>query len=92
MFFAFVDINKINMSIALFSVDLPNISIKEIFKFLINMRLCKETQRTLELNQDGILVNVFFVHDRDQQEIARLSNFKPETGAGKQAGNKYAIK
>lgn len=51
----------------------PNISIKEIFKFLINMRLCKETNRTLEQNQCGIMVHVNFHHDDDKTETERAS-------------------
>lgn len=56
--------------------QIPNISIKEIFKFLVNMRLCKETQRTLEQNQNGILVHVSFEHDDDKEEVRRLDSLQ----------------
>lgn len=38
----------------------------------MNIKLCKATNRELEQNQDGILVNLFFDHDADKEEIERL--------------------
>lgn len=55
-------------------------SIKEVFKFLTNIKLCKETNRKLEQNQDGILVNVFFDHDRENEEVDRLKKITPKSG------------
>lgn len=40
------------------------------------MRLCKETQRTLEQNQNGILVHVSFEHDDDKEEVRRLDSLQ----------------
>lgn len=59
--------------------QVPAISMKEIFKFLINIQLCNETKRTLEQNQDGILVNVFFEHDCEKEEIERLKAVHPDS-------------
>lgn len=57
----------------------PNISIKETFKYLMNLKLCKETGRTLEQNQDGVLVNVFLDHEADAEEIERLNAIVPDS-------------
>lgn len=58
--------------------QLPNISIKEVFKYLVNEELCKQTARKLEHDQSGILVNVFFEHDCEHEEIDRLDFVTPE--------------
>lgn len=57
----------------------PNMSIKEIFKYLMNNRLCVKTNRTLEQNQDGILVNVFFEHENENDELERLKLIYPKS-------------
>lgn len=48
------------------------ISIKDAFKCLFNKKLCKESNRLLEIDQNGILVNLFFDYDAEQQEIEVL--------------------
>lgn len=45
----------------------------------MNQLLCNRTQRTLELNQNGILVNVFLDNPTDDIEISQLSLIKPYT-------------
>lgn len=57
----------------------PNISIKETFKYLMNQLLCSRTQRQLELNQNGILVNIFLDHPDEDAELSQLSLIKPYT-------------
>lgn len=65
-------------------------SIKEVFKFLTNIKLCKETNRKLEQNQDGILVNVFFEHDREKEEVDRLKKITPKSGPNP-SNKKYVL-
>lgn len=48
----------------------------------MNMRLCKETNRQLEQNQSGILVNVFFDNEAEQEELNRLQSIKPHSFNG----------
>lgn len=55
----------------------PNISIKETFKYLMNQILCARTQRQQELNQSGILVNVFLENATDDAELNQLNLIKP---------------
>lgn len=43
----------------------------------MNTKLCKLTGKTLEPNQNGILVNVFFDHEADQAEIEKLNIIAP---------------
>lgn len=62
-----------------FAVTPPCISIKDAFKQLLNENLCNATNRSMELNQNGILVNLFYDYDMDQEEIERLLTFKPNS-------------
>ncbi|XP_055305638.1 putative tRNA pseudouridine synthase Pus10 isoform X2 [Sitodiplosis mosellana] len=55
----------------------PNISIKDVFKHLFNKKLCETTNRTLEQNQNGILVNVFYDFDMDHEETEKLLGVRP---------------
>lgn len=48
----------------------------------MNMKLCKETDRQLEQNQSGILVNVFFENDSEDEELKRLQLIKPHSFNG----------
>lgn len=43
----------------------------------MNTKLCQSTGKTLEANQNGILVNVFFDHDAEKLEIKRLDAITP---------------
>lgn len=45
----------------------------------MNTKLCKLTGKTLESNQNGILVNVFFDHDAEQMEIKQLDAIAPSS-------------
>lgn len=58
--------------------QIPNISIKEVFKYLVNDELCRQTSRKLEHDQSGILVNIFFEHDCENEEINRLELITPD--------------
>lgn len=45
----------------------------------MNTQLCAKTKRTLEQNQDGILVNVFFEHENENEELERLKLIYPKS-------------
>lgn len=45
----------------------------------MNTRLCAKTNRSLEQNQDGILVNVFFEHESEADELERLKLIYPKS-------------
>lgn len=45
----------------------------------MNTQLCAKTNRTLEQNQDGILVNVFFEHENENEELERLKLIYPKS-------------
>lgn len=62
-----------------FIATVPAITIKETFKYIMNTKLCQLTGKTLESNQNGILVNVFFDHDAEQLEIKRLDAIAPNS-------------
>lgn len=66
-------------SLYIFLVTQPNISIKDAFKHIINDKLCKKTNRMLEIHQNGVLVNVFFDYDFEQDEIEKLLVLKPKS-------------
>lgn len=55
----------------------PCISIKEVYKYLFNKMLSQATNRSIEQNQSGILVNLFYGHDLEKEEIEKLSAVKP---------------
>lgn len=52
-------------------------SMKEVLKYLLNIRFCKATNRTLEQTQNGILVNILFDHDGEQAELDKLKAIHP---------------
>lgn len=53
----------------------------------MNTKLCKLTGKTLESNQNGILVNIFFEHEAEQSEIKRLHAIAPSSMSNN--SNKY---
>lgn len=55
----------------------PCISIKDAYKYLLNKMLSQATNRTIEHNQNGILVNLFYGHDLEKDEIEKLLAVKP---------------
>lgn len=57
----------------------PSISIKDAFKHLFNKIVCERTDRTIEQNQNGILVNLFYGHDSEKEEAEKLLAVKPFT-------------
>lgn len=57
----------------------PNISIKDAFKQMFNDKLCKKTNRVLELHQNGVLVNLFYDYEFEQEEIEKLFTLKPKS-------------
>lgn len=59
------------------AVTPPNISIKDAFKDIFNAKLCKKTNRMMELHQNGVLVNLFYDYEFEQEEIEKLLNLKP---------------
>lgn len=61
----------------LFTDTPPIISIKDVFKHLFNKKLCETTKRSLELKQNGILVNVFYDYDMEREETDKLLAVKP---------------
>lgn len=71
------EINLNFFTYSLFLVTPPNISIKDAFKQIFNDMLCKKTNRIMELHQNGILVNLFYDYQFEQEEIARLLALKP---------------
>lgn len=56
----------------------PCITVKDVFKHLVNVRLCKMTERTLETKQNGILVNLIFDHPDDKAEMENLRKLKDD--------------
>lgn len=48
-----------------------------MFKSLFNKKLCEKTNRTLELNQNGILVNMFYDHETENDDIEKLLSVNP---------------
>lgn len=78
---------KTNLCLYIFSILLfyfiyfaevpPNISIKDAFKYIFNDKLCKSTNREIETHQNGILVNLFYEYEFEQEEIEKLLALKP---------------
>lgn len=50
---------------------------KDAYKILINRKLCIESKRTQEINQNGILINFVFDYEFEQQEVEKLLLLKP---------------
>lgn len=52
--------------------------------------LCRKTNRTLELHQNGVLVNLFYDYEFEQEEIEKLLKLKP-VSLHNISGNKKAL-
>lgn len=55
----------------------PCLPLKEVLKYLMNIRFCNATNRTLETDQNGILVNITFDNDGEQAELDKLVSIYP---------------
>lgn len=57
----------------------PNLSIKDAIKQILNNKLCKATNREIEIHQNGVLVNLFYEYKFEQEEIEKLLLLTPIT-------------
>lgn len=62
----------------LFAAEPPDVPLKEIVKVLINPKLCALLDKSFELQQNGLMVNVFFEHEQDEAELLKLYDVKPK--------------
>ncbi|KAG4080694.1 hypothetical protein HA402_013224 [Bradysia odoriphaga] len=56
----------------------PDTSIKDVIKLIVNPKICDKLNKTFEINQSGIMVNVFFEHADEADELKPLWDVKPE--------------
>lgn len=61
-----------------FAAEPPDTSIKDVIKLIVNPKICDKLNKTLEINQSGITVNVFFEHADEADELKPLWDVKPE--------------
>lgn len=52
----------------------PDTPLKEIFKQLINPKVCAKINKTFEQNQNGMIINIFFDHEKEKFELEQLQN------------------
>lgn len=52
----------------------PDTPLKEIFKQLINPKVCEKIGKTFEQNQNGLSINIFFEHEKEKTELQALQN------------------
>ncbi|KAJ6647621.1 putative tRNA pseudouridine synthase Pus10 [Pseudolycoriella hygida] len=60
------------------STDPPDVSIKDVVKLILNPKICEKLNKTLELNQSGIMINLFFEYPEESEELKPLWEVKPE--------------
>ena len=46
--------------VSAFAAEPPDTSIKDVIKLFVNPKICDKLNKTSEINQSGITVNVFF--------------------------------
>lgn len=54
-------------------------SVKDVFKNMLNKKLSEATNRNIEHDQNGILVNIVFDCDIENERIEGLLKVKPST-------------
>lgn len=59
------------------TAEAPDVPIKEIVKQLINPKICKRLGKEFEINQSGMMINVFFEHEDEDKELQTLYNVNP---------------
>lgn len=71
--------SDLNSVFFFFLAQMPGITSKEVLKYLVNLQLCKATDRKIDQNQTGILVNLFFDHENEAEELERLKLVYPKS-------------
>lgn len=56
----------------------PDTSIKDVIKLILNPKICERLNKTFEINQSGMMINLFFEHDEESDELKPLFDVKPE--------------
>lgn len=61
-----------------FPAEPPDASIKDVIKLILNPQICDKLNKTFEVNQEGMMVNIFFEYASEDEELKRLWDVKPE--------------
>lgn len=56
----------------------PDASIKDVIKLILNPKICEKLNKTFEINQSGMMINLFFEHAEESDELKPLWDVKPE--------------
>lgn len=62
----------------LFTAEPPDASIKDVIKLILNPKICEKLNKTFEINQCGMMINLFFEHSEESDELRPLWDVKPE--------------
>lgn len=57
------------------NLEPPDISVKEVFKYILNPRVCEATKK--EFDPNGIMVNFYFDSENESEELMGLLDVKP---------------
>lgn len=61
-----------------FTAEPPDASIKDVIKLILNPKICEKLNKTFEVNQSGMMINLFFEHVDESDELKPLWDVKPE--------------
>jgi tRNA pseudouridine synthase 10 len=56
----------------------PDVPLKEVIKLIVNPQICNLTNRTWDRDQTGIMANIFFTYERDNEEMELLAKVNPD--------------
>lgn len=57
------------------TIESPDISVKEVFKYILNQRICTATNKIFDPN--GIMANFYFEVENEDLELINLLDVKP---------------
>lgn len=67
----------------------PDVPLKEVYKSILNPKVCESTRKEFEQNQNGIMVNLYYEYKNDENELEKLKLVDPKLFANRERGRKY---
>lgn len=55
----------------------PDVPLKEVIKLLVNPQICARLGKAFEVNQNGMMINVFYEHEDSAAEVLQLLDVNP---------------
>lgn len=60
-----------------FAAEPPDVPLKEVIKLLVNPKICDRLGKAFEVNQNGMMINVFYEHEDSAAEVQQLTEVNP---------------